>query len=65
MFRSDQPKIEKIVNSLKISILPKELHSQDPKTIIQAIFSKWLPLANATLEMVITFFSIQFWIIFN
>jgi len=50
----DSAKTQKIVSSLKLSIPPRELGSSvDPKQIVQSIFSRWLPLSTAILEMTV------------
>lgn len=50
--RLDFTKLEKIVNSLKLSIPPKDLTQTDSKFLINSIFSKWLPLSDSALAMV-------------
>lgn len=43
---------EKIVKSLSLSVLPRDLNNSDPKVSIQAIFGQWLPLASSLLDVV-------------
>lgn len=45
--------IEKIVTSLKLKVLPRELKSKDVKSLIQTVMSQWLPLPAAVLLTVI------------
>lgn len=44
----DQEKIEKIVKALELKILPRDLKSKDSSSLLQSIFSQWLPLASCT-----------------
>ena len=44
--------MEKIITALKLKIPPRDLTGEDPKSIAQAIMSKWLPCADAVLEAV-------------
>ena len=48
----DKEKLEKIVNSLQLKVSPRDLRSTDTKQQLLAIFSQWLPLAQALLRMV-------------
>ncbi|KAI5840155.1 P-loop containing nucleoside triphosphate hydrolase protein [Morchella snyderi] len=49
----DQERIEKIVKSLNIKVLPRELKSKDTRTLLTSIFSQWLPLSTSVLVTVI------------
>eukprot|EP01119_Soliformovum_irregulare_P017176 TRINITY_DN5056_c0_g1_i1.p1 TRINITY_DN5056_c0_g1~~TRINITY_DN5056_c0_g1_i1.p1 ORF type:complete len:1064 (-),score=378.08 TRINITY_DN5056_c0_g1_i1:194-2935(-) len=46
-------KIPKIIQALGLQIPPRELNSQDSKTLIEAIFTRWLPLAPIILEVAV------------
>jgi len=49
----DKTKIDKIINALKLKIPPRDLASDDPKAVAQAILCKWLPMSDTLLEMVV------------
>jgi ribosome assembly protein 1 len=50
---SNIEKIEKIIKSLNVKILPRELKSKDTRSLLNAIMSQWLPLAHAVLLAVV------------
>ncbi|XP_046400557.1 elongation factor-like GTPase 1 isoform X2 [Ischnura elegans] len=52
IIRKDKEKIPKIAESLGIKLSPRDLRHTDCKVQLQALFSQWLPLANAILDMV-------------
>ncbi|VEU20249.1 DEKNAAC101191 [Brettanomyces naardenensis] len=45
----DQEKLEKVVKSIKVKVLPRELKSKDTKQLINTIMSQWIPVSNAVL----------------
>lgn len=47
--------LEKLIKSFNLSIPPRELRNKDPKVMLQAIMSRWLPLSDAILSMVVRF----------
>eukprot|EP01120_Amphizonella_sp_Union-15-10_P011452 TRINITY_DN485_c0_g2_i1.p1 TRINITY_DN485_c0_g2~~TRINITY_DN485_c0_g2_i1.p1 ORF type:complete len:977 (-),score=196.50 TRINITY_DN485_c0_g2_i1:39-2969(-) len=49
----DQAKLEKIVKTLGLNLSPKELTSTDDDAVLTAIFSRWLPISSAVLDMVV------------
>ncbi|KAJ4710496.1 Elongation factor-like [Melia azedarach] len=49
----DKGVLEKVIKSFNLSIPPRELHNKDPKAVLQAVMSHWLPLSNAILSMVV------------
>ena len=49
----DNEKIQKIITALNIKVAPRDLRSNDLKQKLSAIFSQWLPLTNAVLNMVV------------
>ncbi|XP_069767762.1 elongation factor-like GTPase 1 isoform X2 [Narcine bancroftii] len=48
----DKEKINKIVNSLGLSILPRDSRHTDPRVHLNAICTQWLPISQAVLAMV-------------
>ncbi|KAJ1561950.1 Elongation factor-like GTPase 1, partial [Nowakowskiella sp. JEL0078] len=50
---NDRDKVEKIVKALNIKVLPRDLKSKDPKILLQAVLSQWLPLSSSILLAVI------------
>lgn len=49
----DQEKVEKIVKSLNLKVLPRDMKSKDTKALLTTIFAQWLPLSTAVLASVI------------
>ncbi|KAI3410272.1 Tr-type G domain-containing protein [Psidium guajava] len=45
----------KLIKSFNLSIPPRELQNKDPKVVLQAIMSRWLPLSDAILSMVVRY----------
>lgn len=45
--------MEKIVKSLSLKVLPKDIKSKDTRALLTTIFSQWLPLSTAVLISVI------------
>ncbi|KAE9604556.1 putative protein-synthesizing GTPase [Lupinus albus] len=45
--------VEKVVKAFNLSIPARELQNKDPKVVLQAIMSRWLPLSDAVLSMVV------------
>ena len=50
--KGDQALLEKITKSLNINIPAHVMRSRDPKAILSAVFSSWLPLSTALLVSV-------------
>ncbi|KAJ3123427.1 Elongation factor-like GTPase 1 [Nowakowskiella sp. JEL0407] len=50
---NDREKVEKIVNTLNIKVLPRDLKSKDLKILLQAIMQQWLPLSPSVLLAVV------------
>jgi ribosome assembly protein 1 len=44
---------EKIIKSLNIKMLPRDLKYTDPKGPLQALFTNWLPLGKNLIDMII------------
>ncbi|KAK4505653.1 hypothetical protein PRZ48_003618 [Zasmidium cellare] len=51
--KGDQALLEKITKSLNINIPAHIMRSRDPKALLSAVFSAWLPLSTALLVSVI------------
>jgi ribosome assembly protein 1 len=49
----DQEKLAKIAKALNLSITPREMGHEDVQTVSQAFMSRWLPISNAVLDMVV------------
>ncbi|XP_010260671.1 PREDICTED: elongation factor-like GTPase 1 [Nelumbo nucifera] len=45
--------LEKVMKSFNLSIPSRELQNKDPKVVLQAIMSRWLPLSDTILSMVV------------
>ncbi|XP_022334366.2 elongation factor-like GTPase 1 [Crassostrea virginica] len=52
--RRDKEKTEKIVSSLGLKILPRDMRHSDGRVQLQAICSQWLPVSNAVLSVVVS-----------
>lgn len=50
--RRDKEKVEKVVASLGVKVAARDLRHSDPKVLLSAICSQWLPLSKAVLSMV-------------
>lgn len=52
--QQDPDKAAKMAHrGLNVEILPREINLRDPRSTVQAIFRKWLPLPDALLRMVV------------
>lgn len=49
----DRGVLEKVIKSFNLSVPPREIQNKDPKVVLQAVMSRWLPLSNAILSMVV------------
>ncbi|KAI5065068.1 hypothetical protein GOP47_0019763 [Adiantum capillus-veneris] len=49
---SGQEMLNKIIKSMNLSIPARDLQHKDPKVVLQAVMSRWLPLADAIFSMV-------------
>ncbi|KAM5170895.1 elongation factor-like GTPase 1 isoform 2-T3 [Mantella aurantiaca] len=52
VMKREKEKIDKIVQSLGLTISPRESRHTDPKVHVNAIYSQWLPISQAVLCMV-------------
>ncbi|XP_069029009.1 elongation factor-like GTPase 1 isoform X1 [Embiotoca jacksoni] len=50
--RRDKEKVEKVVTSLGVKVMARDLRHSDPKVLLSAICSQWLPVSQAVLSMV-------------
>lgn len=50
--KRDKEKVEKVVTSLGIKVIARDLRHSDPKVLLHAICSQWLPVSKAVLSMV-------------
>ncbi|GAV71979.1 EFG_C domain-containing protein/GTP_EFTU_D2 domain-containing protein [Cephalotus follicularis] len=49
----DKGMLNKVVKSFNLSIPARELQNKDSKVVLQAVMSRWLPLSDAILSMVV------------
>ncbi|KAJ4965509.1 hypothetical protein NE237_017358 [Protea cynaroides] len=49
----DKAMLEKVIKSFNLSVPSRELQNKDPKVVLQAVMSRWLPLADTVLSMVV------------
>ncbi|XP_009778707.1 uncharacterized protein [Nicotiana sylvestris] len=47
--------LEKVIKSFNLSIPPRELLNKDPKAVLQSVLSRWLPLSDTILSMVVKY----------
>ncbi|KAF7067448.1 hypothetical protein CFC21_073345 [Triticum aestivum] len=45
--------VQKVISNFKLNIPPRELQNKDPKLVLQSVMSRWLPLADAVMAMVV------------
>lgn len=45
----DKEKVEKVVSSLGVKVMARDSRHTDPKVLLSAICSQWLPLSQAVL----------------
>lgn len=43
--------LEKVIKSMNLTIPPRDLQHKDPKVVLQAVMSRWLPLSSTILSM--------------
>lgn len=49
----DKKMLEKVIKSFSLSVPPRELQNKDPRVVLSAVLSRWLPLSDAILSMVV------------
>ncbi|KAK6475081.1 elongation factor-like GTPase 1 [Huso huso] len=54
VIKRDKDKVEKMVHSLGLTIAARDFRHTDPKVLLSAICSQWLPVSHAVLTMVCT-----------
>ncbi|XP_008403314.1 elongation factor-like GTPase 1 isoform X2 [Poecilia reticulata] len=52
VIRRDKQKVEKVMTSLGIKVMTRDLRHSDPKVLLFAICNQWLPVSKAVLSMV-------------
>uniref|UniRef100_I3J5Y4 Elongation factor-like 1 n=1 Tax=Oreochromis niloticus TaxID=8128 RepID=I3J5Y4_ORENI len=52
VIRRDKEKVEKVVTSLGVKVMARDSRHSDPKVLLSAICSQWLPVSQAVLSMV-------------
>ncbi|XP_074523157.1 elongation factor-like GTPase 1 [Halichoeres trimaculatus] len=52
VIRRDKQRVEKVVTSLGIKVMARDLSHSDPKVLLSAICSQWLPVSKSVLSMV-------------
>ena len=45
--------LHKVIKSFNLNVPARELQHKDPKVVLQAVLSRWLPLSDAILSMVV------------
>lgn len=46
-------KVDKIIKNFNLNVPQRELQNKDQKVVLQAVMSRWLPLADAVMTMVV------------
>ena len=54
ILQPDKEKLERIIKSLSLTVSARDLRSTDTRHTVSGVFSAWLPLATAVLDMVVT-----------
>lgn len=49
----DRAILEKVIKSFNLSVPARELQNKDAKAVLQAVMSRWLPMSDAILSMVV------------
>ncbi|KAK7407798.1 hypothetical protein VNO78_09887 [Psophocarpus tetragonolobus] len=49
----DRGLVDRVIKSFSLNVPPRELQNKDFKVLLQAVFSRWLPLSEAVLSMVV------------
>ncbi|XP_043709784.1 elongation factor-like GTPase 1 [Telopea speciosissima] len=49
----DKAMLEKVIKSFNLSVPSREFQNKDPKLVLQAVMSRWLPLSDSILSMVV------------
>ncbi|CAI9105871.1 OLC1v1004892C1 [Oldenlandia corymbosa var. corymbosa] len=49
----DRGVLEKVIKNFNLSIPPRELQNKDPKAVLQSVMSRWIPLSDTILSIVV------------
>ncbi|CAN6316439.1 unnamed protein product [Urochloa humidicola] len=49
----ESKRVKKLVENFQLKIPERELKNKDPKVVLQSVMSRWLPLADAVMDMVV------------
>ncbi|WOK97100.1 hypothetical protein Cni_G05808 [Canna indica] len=49
----DRRMLDKVISTFNLSVPQRELQNKDPKLVLQAVMSRWLPLSDTILSMVV------------
>ncbi|CAL4926445.1 unnamed protein product [Urochloa decumbens] len=49
----ESKRVKKLVENFQLKIPERELKNKDPKAVLQSVTSRWLPLADAVMDMVV------------
>ncbi|XP_061671549.1 elongation factor-like GTPase 1 isoform X3 [Syngnathoides biaculeatus] len=52
VIRKDKEKVDKVLSSLGVKVMARDSRHSDPKVLLSAICSQWLPVSQAVLSMV-------------
>lgn len=55
MLHRDQDKVEKIIKTLNLKVLPRDIKSKDHASLVRAMMNQWLPLSTAILLSVVDY----------
>ncbi|KAF9159934.1 Cytoplasmic GTPase/eEF2-like protein (ribosomal biogenesis) [Actinomortierella ambigua] len=53
MIQPDRDMMEKVIKSLNLKVLPRDMRSKDTRFLLTTIFSQWLPLSTCVLLAVV------------
>ncbi|RIA97611.1 P-loop containing nucleoside triphosphate hydrolase protein [Glomus cerebriforme] len=51
IINNNREKIEKIVKTLNLKVLPRDMRSKDTRNLLTSIFNQWLPLSSAPIRL--------------
>ncbi|XP_062215045.1 uncharacterized protein LOC133915767 [Phragmites australis] len=49
----ESKKVQEVIDNFKLGVPKRELQNKDPKVVLQSVMSRWLPLADAVMDMVV------------
>ncbi|KAH7683060.1 Protein-synthesizing GTPase protein [Dioscorea alata] len=50
----DKGMLDKVIKTFNLAIPPRDLQKKDPKVVLQSVMSRWLPLSDSILSMVVS-----------